>query len=144
MLSTSENATRSNKRRRTDDVANSKQTTRRTSHDGQAVTNAATNTVTRDAAAADPFNLVGTRLEPLIEDLASQPKKLQPTIIEIQKSMLDLLANIKQRQKSSLRFTKPVRDTKTGEVLTDENGAPKKFVPNSCRLKCPVEASSSF
>ena len=58
--------------------------------------------------------------------------------------MLDKLTIIKQRKKSSLRFTKPVTDPKTGKGLTDENGEPKKFVPNSCRSKCPVEASASF
>ena len=142
MHSTSESATRPNKRSRTNDGAISRRTTRR-SPDGQAAgpviiyrsTNATIN---------DPHQLVGSRLEPIIEDLASQPKSLQTTLIEIQHSMLDKLATIKQRMKSSLRFTKPVIDPKTGKESTDEDGAPKTFVPNSCRSKCPVEASSSF
>ena len=58
--------------------------------------------------------------------------------------MLDKLATIKQRRSSSLRYAKPVIDSKTGKESLDDNGAPLKFVPNSCRAKCPVEASERF
>ena len=51
---------------------------------------------------------------------------------------------IRQRTLSSLCFSKPVEDPKTGKGLSDENGEPKRFVPNRCRSKCPVEASASF
>ena len=142
MPSTSESATRPNKRSRSDDDAISRRTTRR-SPDGQAAGPVITYRPS-NANIDDPHQLVGSRLELIIEDLASQPKSLQTTLIEFQHSMLDKLATIKQRKKSSLRFTKPVIDPKTKKVSTDENGAPKKFVPNSCRSKCPVEASSSF
>ena len=37
-----------------------------------------------------------------------------------------------------------VRDPKTGKGFINENGEPTKFVPNSCRSKCPVETSTSF
>ena len=141
MPSTSESATRSNKRSRTNDGATSRRTTRR-SPDGQAAGPAIVER--SNANIADPHHIVGSRLEPIIEDLASQPKSLQTTIIEFQNSMLDKLVIIKQRKLSSLRFTKPVTDPKTGKGLTDENGEPKKFVPNSCRSKCPVEAPTSF
>ena len=142
MHSTSESATRPNKRSRRDDDAISRRTTRR-SPNGQATRPVIIYRST-NANIDDPHQLVGSRLELIIEDLASQPKRLQTTLIELQHSMLDKLATIKQRKKCSLRLTKPVIDPKTGKESTDKNGAPKKFVPNSCRSKCPVEASSSF
>jgi hypothetical protein len=79
-----------------------------------------------------------------MRDLALQPKKFQTTLIELQHSMLDKLASIKQRKSSYLRHIKPVIDSKTGEESLDDDGNPKKFVPNSCRAKCPVEASEMF
>jgi hypothetical protein len=83
-------------------------------------------------------------MEPIMEDLAPQPKSLQTTIIEFQNLMLDTLVITKQLTKSSLRFTNLVIDPRTGKKSTDKDGAPKKCVPNSCRNKCPVEASVSF
>ena len=107
---------------------NSKQTTTQTSSN-RAVAAAAMNIGAQDAAAIDPLYLIGNRLKLLIKDLALQPKKLQPTIIESQKSMLDLLADTKQRHKSSLCFRKPVWDTQTDDVLTDKSGAPISLYP---------------
>ena len=141
MSSTSESATGSNKRRRTNGNANNG-TTRRTGSDGRAVNHPTS--IDNATNPPDPHQLIGTRLEPIMGDLASQPKKFQTTLIEFQHSMLDKLASIKQRKSSYLRHTKPVIDPKTGEVSLDDDGAPKKFVPNSCRAKCPVEASESF
>jgi len=135
MSSTSESATGQNKRRRTGGNANDG-TTRRTGFDPASIDNA--------TKPPDPHQLIGTRLEPIMRDLASQPKKFQTTLIEFQHSMLDKLASIKQRKSSSLRHNKPVIDSKTGKELLDDDGNPKKFVPNSCRAKCPVEASATF
>ena len=76
-----------------------------------------------------------------MEVLASQPNSLQTHIIAKSNAMLDLLATIKQRDASHSRFSQPVTDAKTGDVLTDDAGQPLKFVPNSCRDKCPIKPS---
>ena len=58
--------------------------------------------------------------------------------------MLDLRANIKQREESCSRFTKPVIDPRTGEKKKDEAGDTIKFVPNSTRTKNPVNTSNQY
>jgi hypothetical protein len=58
--------------------------------------------------------------------------------------MLDLRANIKQREESCSRFTKPVIDPRTGEEKKDEAGDAIKFVPNSIRTKNPVNTSNQY
>jgi hypothetical protein len=63
----------------------------------------------------DPHHLIGSRLELIIEDFASQPKILQITIIEFQNLVLDKRVIIRQRRLSSLRFNKPIIDPKTGK-----------------------------
>lgn len=141
MSSTSESATRSNKRRRKNGNANDG-TTRRAGPDGRAVSRPAS--IDNATNPPDPHQLTGTRLEPIMRDLASHPKKFQTILIEFQHSMLDQLASIKQRKSSCLRHTTPVIDPKTGKESLDDDGEPKKFVPNSCRAKCPVEASEMF
>ena len=72
MSSTSESATGSNKWRRTNGNANNG-TTRRTGSDPSSIDNA--------TKPPDPHQLIGTRLEPIMRDLASQPKKFQTTLI---------------------------------------------------------------
>lgn len=83
--------------------------------------------------------LVGGRFHPIIEFLAPLPAKLQTTIIKSTDLMLKLFDTISQRIESDKRFKKPVKINNTSsEVLTDENGESKKFVPISLRKKCPI------
>ena len=58
--------------------------------------------------------------------------------------MLDKLATIKLRKLSSVNFNKPDRDTKTGDILKDNDDAPIMFVPKSCRARCPIKLSNKF
>jgi hypothetical protein len=120
MTSTTDSSDQSNKRHRTgDNEAND----RRAAHGGSA---AATDIAT------DPHALLGTRLEPIMEVLASQPEELQTHIISSSNEVLDLHATIKQRMSTNTRFDKPMKDT-SGEVLKNAEGDPLKFVPNSLR-----------
>lgn len=129
MTSTTDSSDQSNKRHRTgDNEAND----RRAAHGGSA---AATDIAT------DPHALLGTRLEPIMEVLASQPEELQTHIISSSNEVLDLHATIKQRMSTNTRFDKPMKDT-SGEVLTNAEGVPLKFVPNSLRTNCKIKASN--
>ena len=76
--------------------------------------------------------------------LASQTASLQTHLIGLINPMLDLRANIKQREESCSRFTKPVIDPRTGEEKKDEAGDTIKFVPNSIRTKNPVNTSNQY
>lgn len=131
MTSTSESATGTNKRRRT---AGSQAIVGRTT----TATRAAVPTTT---ATADPRRLLGTRLEPIMEVLVLQPESLQTHIISSCNEMLDLIDTINQRETSHTRFSQPMTNAQTGEVLKDGAGEPKTFVPNSCRDSCPIKAS---
>jgi hypothetical protein len=102
MPSTSENLTRPNKQSRINDGTTSKRMTRH-SPDKQA-TGPMNIKQSTAATIADPRNFVGSRLETIMEDLASQPKGLQTIIIEFQNSMLDKLVIIRHRTLSGLRF----------------------------------------
>lgn len=129
MPSTTDSSDQSNKRHRTgDNEAND----RRAAHGGSAAAN---------DIASDPHALLGTRLEPIMEVLASQPEELQTHIISSSNEVLDLHATIKQRTSTNTRFDKPMKDT-SGEVLTNAEGVPLKFVPNSLRTNCKIKASN--
>ena len=120
MPSTSESTTRPNKLSKMNDGATSKRTTR---HSPDRQTAGPTNIErSTNANIADPHHLIGSRLEQISEDLASQPNSLQTTIIEFQNLMLNKLVIIRQCKLSSLRFSKPIADPKTGKGLTDKNG----------------------
>ena len=58
--------------------------------------------------------------------------------------MLDRIEKIKQRRESGAIYARPVINATTGKAMIDDNGAPTKFVPNSCRKKCPIAASNKF
>ena len=92
----------------------------------------------------DPYKLVGSRLEPIHEVLATQPPSLQTNIIRITRLMLERRDTINLRLTSSAKFTKPVRDPKTEEILKDKEDALLKFAPQSLRAKCPINSSSEF
>ena len=129
MTSTTDSSDQSNKRHRTgDNEAND----RRAAHGGSA---AATDIAT------DPHALLGTRLAPIMEVLASQPEELQTHIISSSNEVLDLHATIKQRMSTNTRFDKPMKDA-SGEVLKNAEGDPLKFVPNSLRTNCKIKASN--
>ena len=131
MPSTTDSATGTNKRRR----ANGSRANRRTTAPATAEAAA------KPVAPNDPFQLLGTRLEPIMKVLASQPTSLQTHIITKTNVMLDLLATIRQRGESHTRFGKPMTDATSGAVLKDDEGKAKEFVPNSCRDKCPIKPS---
>ena len=42
------------------------------------------------------------------------------------------------------RFTQPVKDPKTGNILKDKEDQAIKFVPQSLRAACPIKASNEF
>ena len=92
--------------------------------------------------ATDLASLLGPRLMPVMDLLATQPEELKGTIISQLREMLDLRATIRQRKKSHARFDKPSLDPTTGEIKRDEEGNSLPFVPNSLRSKCPIKASS--
>ena len=142
MPSTSESTTRPNKLSKMNDGATSKRTTR---HSPDRQTAGPTNIErSTNANIADPHHLIGSRLEQISEDLASQPNSLQTTITGFQILMLDTCVVLWQYRFGSLCFNKPVIDSKTEKGLTDEDGEPKMCVHSSCGSKRPVEASSSF
>ena len=84
---------------------------------------------------------LGPRLAPMIGILVSQPTELNEPLISKSKEMLKLIASIQQRIESSRRFDKQVVDPETNQPLLDSDGNPKPFIPNSCRAKCPVQAT---
>ena len=84
---------------------------------------------------------LGPRLAPMIGILASQPTELNEPLISKSKEMLKLIATIQQRIESSRRFDTQVVDPETNQPLLDTDGNPKPFIPNSCRAKCPVQAT---
>lgn len=83
----------------------------------------------------------GTRLEPIMDILESQPTELKGTTISLLNEMLDLRATIKQRVSTHARYDKPTTNAATGAELMDVEGAPKPFIPTNLRRKCPIEAS---
>ena len=86
-------------------------------------------------------SLLDKRLLPIKDVLALQPTQLKDTTIAASTAMLDILATIRQREKSHARFDKPQRHPVTGNVLVGEDNIPKSFVPSSLRAKCKVAAS---
>ena len=92
----------------------------------------------------DPHKLLGSRLKPIMRDLASQPNELQITIIEQLNSMLNLRNATQQRKESQLRFEKPVPVPPAATDDQDELRAPQGFIPNSVRLKNPINSSKNY
>jgi hypothetical protein len=82
------------------------------------------------AAPTDLASLLGPRLMPLMDLLATQPDELNGTIISLSQEMLDLHVTIKQRMKSHTQFDKPSTDAK-GKIQNNKEGNPLPFVPNS-------------
>ena len=95
------------------------------------------------AATGSPSTLLGTRLEPIMDLLESQPDELKEHLIVKIKTMLDDRVTIQQRSKTYARFSKPSTDSTTGAVLLDEAGTPLPFIPSTLRLKCPIKASDT-
>ena len=71
------------------------------------------------AVATDLASLLGPRLIPTMDLLATQPEELKGTIISRLREMLDLHATIRQGKKSHARFDKPSVDPTTGKEKTD-------------------------
>ena len=92
----------------------------------------------------DPLKLVGSRLEPIHGLLESQPPSLQTNIIRLTKLMLEKLDKINLRISNCTRFTQPVKNPKTGNILKDKEDQAVKFVPQSLRAACPIKASNKF
>ena len=157
MSSNSENATRSNSKRRRSatnkndrDAPSRKRSTRKprtppTRRQPDRNARRSPGKVTFELPAPpvdDPHKLLGSRLEPIMTDLASQPNELQTSIIEQLNSMLDLRHATQQRKESMLRFDKPVpAATIAGQ---DESSATQRFIPNSVRLKNPINSSKNY
>ena len=135
---TSESATRTNKRRRMNDNDGAQ-----CGKSARCASSARTVIATADAANY-PHQLLGLRLEPIMEVQVSQPKRLQTNIIRSLNLMLNQLATINLCQSNIPCFYNLVLDTKHGNVLTDGEGVPLKFVPTSCRSKCPITASNNL
>ena len=133
MPSTTDSATGTNKRRR----ANGSRSNRRTAAPATAEAAA------KPAAPNDPFQLLGTRLEPIMKVLASQPTSLQTHIITKTNVMLDLLATIRQRGESHTRFGKPMTDATSGAVLKDYEGKGKSLYPTLVGTNVPSSPPSS-
>ncbi len=124
-------------------------TTEDASSNKRSRTTGSTATGTRAAyggSAADPIlaPLLGSRLQPIMDLLATQPDELKGIIISRSREMLDLRVTIKQREKSHARFEKPSTDATTGAVLNDKDGNPQPFIPISLRSKCPIKASNAM
>ena len=75
----------------------------------------------------------GTRLEPLIDIVASHSKQIVTVIEETATSMLDLRLEIADRLTSLARFDLKIKDKDTGKE--------DLFAPSCCRLKNPVTGS---
>ena len=97
----------------------------------------------RPSAAPSASATLDPRLLYIQGVLASQPEQLRDTIISKSLEMLDLRANIKQREENLRRFDQPLKDPKTGAIILDETGKARPFIPNSLRIKCPITASGS-
>lgn len=114
MTSTSDSVTGPNKQRR---MKGSQ------SMDGRTATaTSAAITTTTATATADPWQLIVTSLEPIMEVIVSQPESLQTYVISSCGKMLDLIDTIIQRSTNHTRFEKPMANAKTGEVLNDGAG----------------------
>ena len=95
-------------------------------------------------AMPDPLKLVGSRLEPLHGLLESQPPSLTTNIIRQTRLMLEKRDKIILRHSNCAKFSQPVKDPRTGEILLNEDDEQVKFVPNSLRAACPIKASKEF
>ena len=135
MSTTTEGAT-GTKRRRVDGVTTNGRTTERSTP--------ATAPPKEPHDDDDLSSLLGTRLEPLRDVLALQPKELQGTIISASSEMLDLLATIKQREKSYARFSKPMVHPKSQKIMTDEAGKELPFIPTFLRKPHPIKSSDTM
>ena len=58
--------------------------------------------------------------------------------------MLEKLDKINLRISNCTRFTQPVKDPKTGNILKDKEDQAIKFVFQSLRAACPIKASNEF
>ena len=58
--------------------------------------------------------------------------------------MLKKLDRINLRISNCARFTQPVRDPKTGNILKDKEDQAIKFLHQSFRAACPIKASNEF
>ena len=125
MSTNTEGATRTKRRRTGND-----------SNNGRAAQGSSANAIIDLTA-----SLLDKRLLPIKDVLALQPTQLKDTTITASTEMLDILATIRQREKSHARFDKPQRHPVTGDVLVGEDNIPKPFIPSSLRAKCKVEAS---
>ena len=96
---------------------------------------------TNTAPVDNPQQLLGNRLKLIMKVLVLQLNSLQTQPILLWNKMLDKLVIIKQRKPTSTHCTKPVLDAKTRLSKKDNLGVPLKFVPNSCRKKCPIESA---
>ena len=135
--STSESAPRTNKRRRSNNDNSSV-------HHAQNPQRTPRQTIDTAKDSTDPHQLLGTRLEPIMEVLEAQPEIFQTHIIKSSNLMLDRIAHIKQRRTNSAVFQKPIVDPKHGIGTTTDDDAPLMFVPTSTRKKCPIEPSNEF
>ena len=87
---------------------------------------------------------LGSRLEPLMGILATQPTELSNSIISKSKEMLALVTAIRQRVESSKAFDSPPIDPATGKPFVDEARNDKPFIPNSCQINGPIKISSAY
>ena len=94
--------------------------------------------------ANNPHKLPGSRLELTMTNLALQPDKLQTTIIEQLNLMLNLRNVIQQHNESLLQFDKPVSVPSAAMANRDKLRAPQGFIPNSARLKNPINSSKNY
>ena len=160
MSSNSENATRSNNKRRrsannNNDSDASSHKKRSTHRPPARVTRRPSDRNSRRSPAKvsfedpappvdDPHKLLGSRLEPIMRDLVSQPNELQITIIDQLNSMLNLCNATQQHKESQLRFEKPIPVPPAATDDQDESRAPQGFIPNSVRLKNPINSSKNY
>jgi hypothetical protein len=87
---------------------------------------------------------LGSRLQPIMGVLASQPAELKEPLISLSCEMLKLIGTIKQRAEAHLRYTRLMADPKTNQPVLDEDGNPKPFIPSFLRTNNPVKSSSDY
>ena len=95
------------------------------------------------AATGSPSTLLGTRLEPIMDLLESQPDELKEHLIVKIKTMLDDRVTIQQRSKTYARFSKPSTDSTTGAILNNEAGNSISFLSSLIRLKRLIKVSNT-
>ena len=118
-----ESATK-NKRRR---INQDEDTRKETPWNGAPSTSHATS---KPVVQPDPLKLVGSRLESIHGLLESQPHSFQTNIIRLTKLMLEKRDKINLQISNCKKFSQPVKDPKTGEILVNEEKEQIKFAPN--------------